>query len=99
MLVSKALTWSPGKSFQVISDSEETIRKGHITQLPSNHDVMNDPVSDDFLRQVEEQIMLSMFSKAHNLPGQDLRELFPDVCTTDLEDFLRTGWAIKQSTA
>lgn len=88
-----------GKSFQVTYESEEAIRRGQITQLPSNQAVMSDPVSGEFLRQVEHQIMLSMFSKAHVLPGKNLAELFPEVQPTNIEDFFRAGWALKQSTA
>jgi hypothetical protein len=87
-----------GKSFQVTYDSEEAVRKGQITPLPSNQAVLSDPASVEFLRQVEHQIMLSMLSKAHVLPGKDLAELFPEVQPTNIEAFFRAGWALKQST-
>ncbi|KFY51103.1 hypothetical protein V496_08933 [Pseudogymnoascus sp. VKM F-4515 (FW-2607)] len=82
-----------GKNFEVIYDSEEAIREGRITQLQSNQAVMG-----DFLRKVEHQVMLSMLSKAHVLPGVDLSELFPEVQPTRIEDFFRAGWALKQGT-
>jgi hypothetical protein len=83
-----------GESFKVTYDSEEAIREGRITQLKSNQVVMS-----EFLRKVEHQIMLSMLSKAHVLPGKNLAGLFPEVQPTNIEDFFRAGWALKQSTA
>jgi hypothetical protein len=53
---------------------------------------------NEFLRKVEHQIMLSMLSKAHVIPGKNLAEIFPNVQPTDIEDFFRAGWALKQST-
>lgn len=80
-------------------DSEEAVYKGQITPLPSNQAVFSDPANGETFRQVEHQIMLSMFSRAHELPGKDLAELFPDVQPTNIEAFFRAGWALKQSTA
>jgi hypothetical protein len=97
--ISKFLMLIVGKGFQVTYESEEAIRKGRITPLPSNQAVMSDPASGEFLRQVEHQIMLSMLSKAHVLPGKNLAELFPEVQPTNIEAFFKTGWALKQSTA
>lgn len=65
--------------------------------LPSNRETFEDPAKGQFLREVELQLVLSMLSHSHNLPGKDLAELFPDVPTTNIEDFLRDGWEIKQS--
>jgi hypothetical protein len=98
MMENQALNNMTGGKLHVTYDSEEAIRRGHITQLPSNRDVMEDPTSGDFYGQVEKQIMLSMFSRAHILPGKDLAEIFPDVETTDVEAFLKEGWAMKQGT-
>ncbi|KID83601.1 NmrA family transcriptional regulator [Metarhizium guizhouense ARSEF 977] len=88
-----------GKKFKVAYDSVEDIHKGHITQLPSNTAVFQDPAKGEMFRDVERQVMLSMLSGAHNLPGKNLAELFPDVETTDIEDFFRAGWTLKQSRA
>ena len=87
-----------GKDFKVTYDSVEAIHKGHITPLPSNQAVFEDPVKGEMFREVELQVMLSMLNNAHDLPGKNLAELFPDVQTTNIEDFLRAGWTLKQST-
>lgn len=78
-------------------DCVEAVHKGHITTLPSNEAVFSEP-GGEILRQVEHQIMLSMFSKAHELPGHNLAELFPDVQPINIEAFFRAGWELKQST-
>ncbi|KAH0598175.1 hypothetical protein MHUMG1_03468 [Metarhizium humberi] len=88
-----------GKKFIVAYDSVEDIHKGHITQLPSNTAVFQDPAKGEMFREVERQVMLSMLSGAHDLPGKNLAELFPEVQTTDIEDFFRAGWTLKQSRA
>ena len=75
-----------GKGFKFTYDSVEAIHKGHITPLPSN----------EMFREVEQQVMLSMLSNTHDLPGKDLAELFPNVQTTKIEDFFRAGWTLKQ---
>jgi hypothetical protein len=41
--------------------------------------------------------MLSMFSRAHDLPGKNLAEIFPEVQPVKIEEFLRAAWDIKQS--
>ncbi|KJK74450.1 hypothetical protein H634G_10357 [Metarhizium anisopliae BRIP 53293] len=88
-----------GKKFKFAYDSVEDIQKGHITQLPSNTAVFQDPAKGEMFREVERQVMLSMLSGAHDLPGKNLAELFPEVQTTDIEDFFRAGWTLKQSRA
>ena len=93
----KLLTLILGKDFHVTYDSVEEIHKGHITPLPSNLPVFEDPAKGELFHQVERQVVLSMLSKAHELPGKNLAELFPDVQTTNIEDFLRAGWILKQS--
>ena len=95
----KPLTSLIGKGFQVTYDLEEAVREGRITSLPSNQAVLSDPVNGDFLRQVEHQIMLSMLSKAHVLPGTNLADLFPEVQPTNVEAYFRAGWELKQSIA
>lgn len=97
--MSALLTCIPGKKFKVAYDSAEDIHKGHITQLPSNTAVFQDPAKGEMFRDVERQVMLSMLSGAHDLPGKNLAELFPEVQTTDIEDFFRAGWTLKQSRA
>ena len=87
-----------GKNFKVTYDSAEAIHKGHITPLPSNWAVFEEPAKGEMFREVEQQVMLSMLSNAHDLPGKDLTELFPDVQTTKIEDFFRAGWTLKQNT-
>ena len=86
-----------GKDFHVTYDSVEAIHKGHITPLPSNRAVFEEPAKGELFHEVERQVMLSMLSNAHELPGKNLAELFPDVQTTNIEDFLRAGWILKQS--
>lgn len=86
-----------GKDFKVTYDSVEAIHKGHITPLPSNQAVFEEPAKGEMFREVELQVMLSMLSNAHDLPGKNLAEVFPDVQTTNIEDFLRAGWTLKQS--
>lgn len=89
---SRFLILATGKDFKITYDSAEAIREGRITQLPSNEAVMS-----EFLRKVEHQIMLSMLSEAHILPGKNLAELFPEVQPTNIEDFFRAGWKLKQN--
>ena len=86
-----------GKDFKVTYDSVEAIHKGHIAPLPSNQAVFEEPVKGEMFREVELQVMLSMLSNAHDLPGENLAELFPDVQITSIEDFFRAGWTLKQS--
>ena len=87
-----------GKDFHVTYDSAEAIHKGHITPMPSNRAVFEDPAKGELFHEVERQVMLSMLSHAHELPGKNLAEIFPDVQPTNIEDFLRAGWKLKQST-
>lgn len=87
-----------GKDFHVTYDSVEAIHKGHITPLPSNQPVFDDPAKGKLFHEVESQVMLSMLSNAHELPGKNLAELFPNVQITNIEDFLRAGWILKQGT-
>ena len=77
-----------GKNFKVTYDSVEAIRKGHITPLPSNRAVFEEPAKGQMFCEVEQQVMLSMLSNAHDLPGKDLAELFPNVQTTKIEGFI-----------
>lgn len=86
-----------GKDFKVTYDPVEAIQKGHVTALPSNQPVFDDPFKGEMFREVEVQVMLSMLSHAHDLPGKNLAELFPEVQQTNIEDFFRAGWALKQS--
>ena len=92
----KLLILISGKDFHVTYDSVEEIRKGHITPLPSNRAVFEDPAKGELFHEVEHQVMLSMLSNAHELPGRNLADLFPDVQTTNIEEFLRAGWILKQ---
>ncbi|TGJ83449.1 hypothetical protein E0Z10_g5288 [Xylaria hypoxylon] len=85
-----------GKDFKVTYDSVEAIHEGRVTPLPSNQAVFNDPAIGELFHAVELQVMLSMLSNAHDLPGKNLAELFPDVETTNIEDFFKAGWALKQ---
>ena len=85
-----------GKDFNVTYDSVEAIHEGKITPLPSNEAIFKEPAKGDMFKEVEREVMLSMLSNAHDLPGKNLAELFPDVQTTRIEDFFRAGWAIKQ---
>ena len=94
----KLLMLTIGKAFHVTYDSVEAIHKGHITPLPSNRAVFEEPGKGELFHEVERQVMLSMLSNAHELPGKNLAELFPDVQTTNIDDFLRAGWKLKQST-
>lgn len=87
-----------GKDFKVTYDSVEAIHRGQVTPLPSNRAVFEEPGKGEMFHEVELQVMLSMLSNAHDLPGKDLAELFPKVQTTNVEDFLRAGWTLKQST-
>ncbi|ORY11781.1 NmrA family transcriptional regulator [Clohesyomyces aquaticus] len=86
-----------GNDFQVIYDSSEAIHKGLITPLPSNQPVFSDPVKGELFHEVERQVMLSMLSHAHVLPGTDLADLFPDVKKTNIEQFFKEGWELMQS--
>lgn len=88
-----------GKDFKVTYDSVEAIQKGRITPLPSNQAVFEEPAKGEMFREVELQVMLSILSNAHDLPGKDLAGIFPNVRKTNIEEFLREGWALKQSTA
>ncbi|KAF5022958.1 hypothetical protein F66182_4983 [Fusarium sp. NRRL 66182] len=86
-----------GKDFKITYDSIDTIHNGHITGLTSNQAVFQGASKGEMFQEVERQVMLSMLSNAHDLPGKNLAELFPDVQVTDIEDFFRAGWALKQA--
>ncbi|KPM42090.1 hypothetical protein AK830_g4484 [Neonectria ditissima] len=86
-----------GKDFKITYDSVEAIHDGHVTALPSNQAVFQDSSKGELFREVKRQVMLSMLSNAHQLPGKNLAELFPEVQATNIEDFLRAGWTLKQS--
>ena len=85
-----------GREFKVTYDSVESIHKGQITPLTSNRPVFDDPQKGKLFQEVEIQVMLSMLSNAHDLPGKNLAERFPEVHVTNIEDFLRAGWEMKQ---
>ncbi|EGD97142.1 hypothetical protein TESG_04556 [Trichophyton tonsurans CBS 112818] len=85
-----------GREFRVTYDSVESIHKGQITLLTSNRPVFDDPLKGKLFKEVEVQVMLSMLSNAHDLPGKNLAELFPEVHVTNIEDFFRAGWEMKQ---
>ncbi|KAI1179733.1 hypothetical protein F4777DRAFT_397214 [Nemania sp. FL0916] len=87
-----------GRDFKVTYDSVEAIHEGRVTPLPSNEAVFKDPAKGEMFQEVELQVMLSMLSNAHDLPGKNLSEIFPDVQTTGIEEFFRAGWALKQGT-
>ena len=53
--------------------------------------MFEEPAKGEVFREVEQQIVLSMLSNAHDLPGKDLAEIFPDVQTTKIEDFFTAG--------
>ncbi|KAF2762470.1 NAD(P)-binding protein [Pseudovirgaria hyperparasitica] len=84
-----------GKEFKVAVDHADHIREHRITPLPSNKAIFDDPDRGDEMREVELQVMLSMLSRAHDLPGENLGEVFPGVKQTNIEEFLRAGWEIK----
>lgn len=86
-----------GKDLKVTYDSVDAIHKGHITPLPSNRAVFEEPAKGEMFYEVEQQVMLSMLSNEHNLPGKDLAELFPNVQTTKIEGFLGVGWTLDKT--
>ncbi|KAK0507164.1 hypothetical protein JMJ35_010202 [Cladonia borealis] len=69
----------------------EAIYKSHITPLPSNQAVFEEPAKGEMFREVELQLMLSMLSNAYDLPGKNLGEIFPDVQITNIENSIRAG--------
>ncbi|KAI0393171.1 NmrA family transcriptional regulator [Xylariaceae sp. FL0594] len=85
-----------GKDFKLTYDTLQAIYDSRITPLPSNRPVFEDPAKGPMFLQVERHVMLSVLTGAHNLPGKDLAEVFPDVPRTDIEEFFRAGWALKQ---
>ena len=66
-----------GKDLDVIHDSVEVIHKGHITRLPSNLTLFEEPANDEMFREVGLQVTLLRLSNAHDLPGRTLAEVFP----------------------
>ena len=94
----KSLILMIGKNFKVTYDSVEAIRKGHIRHLLSNRAVFEELAKGEMFCEVEQQVMLSLLSNAHDLPGKDLAELFPFVQTTKIEGVFRAGWTLKQET-
>lgn len=45
---------------------------------------------------VEKETMFAALSDGYNLHGKNLAEVFPDVVTTGIEDFLEQSWRLKE---
>lgn len=88
-----------GQDFTVIYDSAEAIRAGRITQLPSNKELFADPAWGDLYRIVEKEAMCFVLSNGYDVHGEDLAGIFSDVRTTDITDFLRQSWGLRQKRA
>ncbi|KAK2592578.1 hypothetical protein QQS21_009723 [Conoideocrella luteorostrata] len=86
-----------GRNFKVTWETPEAIRQGEITMLPSNKPIFAQPVLGDIFRGIEKEVLLTVLSNGYELPGKDLAEIFPDVQTTNLEEFLREAWKVKEA--
>lgn len=87
-----------GQSFGVTYDSATAIHQGHITPLPANEELFSHPSWGALYRLVEKEAMFTLLSNGYELAGTDLGDIFPDVPTTNLGDFLRQSWEMLQST-
>jgi len=85
-----------GRDFTIIYNSAEALRRGCITQLPSNKRLFADPTWGELYQLVEKEAMFAALSNAYDLHGKNLAEIFPDVRTTDITDFLRQSWVLKR---
>lgn len=88
-----------GRDFTVVYDSAEAIRSGRITQLPSNQALFADATWGEVYQVVEKEAMFTVLSNGYDLKGQNLADIFPDVKTTDITEFLAQSWALKQDQA
>ena len=85
-----------GRDFNVIYDSAEAIHGGHITQLPSNERLFADPTWGELYQSVEKEVMFTVLSNGYDLHGKNLADIFPDVRTTNITDFLKQSWVLKR---
>ena len=85
-----------GRDFTVIYDSAEEIHRGRITQLPSNKRLFADPSWGELYQLVEKEAMFTALSNGYDLHGKNLADIFPDVRTTDITDFLKQSWVLKR---
>lgn len=85
-----------GRDFKVTYDSAEAIYSGQVTQLPSNKQLFADPSWGELYQLVEMEAMFTLLSDGYDLHGKNLADLFPDVETTDIEDFLGQSWRLKE---
>ncbi|KAK5996420.1 Oxidoreductase swnN [Cladobotryum mycophilum] len=88
-----------GRDFKVTWESPEAIRKGEITMLPSNKPTFEQPFFGDIFRGIEKEVLLTVLSDGYELPGKNLAEIFPDVQTTNIEEFLAEAWKLKEAKA
>ncbi|KAI1840725.1 hypothetical protein JX266_013070 [Neoarthrinium moseri] len=85
-----------GRDFRVTYDSTDAIYNGQITQLPANKKLFSDPFWGPLYQLVEKEVVYTLLSDGYDLSGQNLADLFPGVTPTDLEDFLRQSWKLKE---
>ena len=85
-----------GRDFTVIYDSAEAIQRGRITPLPSNKQLFADPSWGEVYRLVEKEVMFTLLSNGYDLHGKNLADIFPDIQTTDITDFLKQSLVLKR---
>ena len=85
-----------GRDFAVIYDSTEAIHRGRVTQLPSNQRLFADPSWGELYQSVEKEVMFTVLSNGYDLHGKNLVDIFPDVPTTNISDFLKQSWVLKK---
>lgn len=73
----------------------DNIRAGKPAVLPSNtkQEVLGGDM--ETLNAVVAGTILAAAGNGYDIPGTDLSALFPDVRKTNIEDFLRSCWALK----
>jgi len=86
-----------GRDFAVTYDSTEAVYSGQITQLPSNKELFADPSWGELYQLVEKEAMFALLSDGYDLHGKNLADIFPDVQTTNIEDFLEQSWRLKEN--
>lgn len=74
----------------------EAIHSGQISQLPSNKWLFTESSWGKLYQLVEKETMFAALSDGYNLHGKNLAEVFPDVVTTGIEDFLEQSWRLKE---
>ncbi|GKZ28557.1 hypothetical protein AbraIFM66950_009448 [Aspergillus brasiliensis] len=83
-----------GTKFQITYDSKEELEAGHVTELPCYSAVFA-AVGKELSKQLYSQTGLWILNNELDLrPASTLNEIFPDIKTMSLREFLELSWRI-----